>query len=200
LQAETPEGIEVGDESLETTLRIHTERTPNPDSVKWVVGQPILEGTRPLEFCPGTGPEESPLAARLVTIPGVRRVLLGEDQLTVSKSPEADWRALGQVVTQAIRDWAASDLPALGPAYEPPAGAPDDEVEARIRSILEKDVAPYVEQDGGEISLVGFRDGVVEVALRGACVGCPSSTVTLKLGVEARLREEIPEVQSVVAV
>jgi Fe-S cluster biogenesis protein NfuA len=185
---------------LEATLRIHTERTPNPDSVKWVVGRVILEGPRPLEFGPGTGSEESPLAARLVEISGVSRVLLGQDQLTVSKSPEADWRALGQTISQAIRDWAASGLPALGPAYEAPVRAPDDEVEARIREILESEVSPYVEQDGGEISLVSFRDGVVEVALRGACVGCPSSTVTLKLGVEARLREEIPEVDAVVAV
>ena len=185
---------------METALRIHTERTPNPDSVKWVVGQAILEDGQWLDFGPGTGPEVSPLAAGLLGIPGVTKVLLGTDIVTVSKASEAGWRELGQAVTEAIRDWVASGLPALGAAYEPPARRPDDAVEARIRTILETEVAPYVEQDGGEITLVGFRDGVVEVALRGACEGCPSSTITLKMGVEARLREEIPEVQSVVAV
>ena len=70
---------------------------------------------------------------------------------------------------------------------------------SRIREILQRDIAPYVAQDGGEISFAGFRDGVVEVYLKGACAGCPSSTVTLKMGIEARLKEEIPEVDSVVA-
>lgn len=183
----------------ETALRIHTERTPNPASVKWVVGTAILDDRRPASFGPGTGPEVSPLAARILEIDGVTSVLLGPDVITVSKAEEFSWRELGQTVTQAIREWAAAGEPALGPAHQRPAAAPDGEIEARIRAILEAEIAPYVEQDGGEISLVGFRDGVVEVALKGACVGCPSSTITLKMGVEARLREEIPEVHSVVA-
>ena len=70
---------------------------------------------------------------------------------------------------------------------------------ARIRTILERDVRPYVEQDGGEIRFAGYHDGIVEVVLQGACAGCPSSSVTLKLGIEARLKAEIPEVRSVVA-
>ncbi len=184
----------------ENALRIHTERTPNPASVKWVVGQTILEGGRPLSFEPGTSPEVSPLAAGILSVPGVTSVLLGVEVITVSKAQEVGWRELAQAVTQAIQAWASSGLPALGQAYAPPAAASDDAVEARIRTILEAEIAPYVERDGGEIDLVSFKDGVVEVALRGACVGCPSSTVTLKMGVEARLREEIPEVLSVIAV
>lgn len=187
-------------ETLETALRIHTERTPNPASVKWVVGQTVLEGGRPLNFEPGTPREVSPLAARILAVPGVTSVLLGFEVITVSKAEDVGWRELGQAVTRAIQDWAAAGEDALGAAYQAPPRAPDDAVEARIRAILESEIAPYVERDGGEIDLVGFRDGVVEVALRGACVGCPSSTVTLKMGVEARLREEIPEVVSVVAV
>ena len=184
---------------METTLRLHTERTPNPDSVKWVVGTPLLDDPRPLSFGAGTTSDVSPLAARILAIDGVTDVLLAPEVITVSKAEEISWRELGQTITQAIREWAAAGEPALGPAHQLPAPADDGEIEARIRAILEADIAPYVEQDGGEISLVGFRDGVVEVSLKGACVGCPSSTITLKMGVEARLREEIPEVHSVVA-
>ena len=184
---------------METPLRIHTERTPNPNSVKWVVARRILDGPRSVSFGAGTLPEVSPLAAPILAIPGVTTVLLSAEVITVSKAEDAAWRDLGQDVSQAIRAWAASEEPALGEAYRPPAAEPDDEVEARIRAILEAEIAPYVEQDGGEITLLGFSDGVVRVALRGACEGCPSSTVTLKMGVEARLREEIPEVESVIA-
>ena len=182
-------------------MQIHTERTPNPASVKWVVGQRLLEDGVRIGFLPGTEPDESPLAARILALTGVTEVLVGADAITVSKSGEVEgWRDLGRAVTQAIEDWGAAGEPVLGEAYRPPERAPDDAVEAKIRRILADEIAPYVEQDGGEISLVRFREGIVEVSLRGACVGCPSSTVTLKLGVEARLREEIPEVQTVIAV
>ena len=185
---------------LDNPLQIHTERTPNPASVKWVVGREVLAGGRTVSFESGTPAGVSPLAARILAVPGVTHVLLGAEVITVSKAEEAGWRELGQAVSQAIRDWAAANEPALGEAYEPPIERPDDEVEARIRAILEAEIVPYVQQDGGEIALVSFEKGVVRVALRGACVGCPSSAVTLKMGVESRLREEIPEVQSVVAV
>ena len=87
----------------------------------------------------------------------------------------------------------------LGPAWEPPDRGDEPEVVSRIRNILERDIQPYVAQDGGEIVFAGFRDGIVEVYLQGACSGCPSSTVTLKMGIEARLKDEIPEVEQVVA-
>ena len=100
---------------METALRIHTERTPNPASVKWVVGTTILDDPRPVSFGAGTAPEVSPLAARILAINGVTDVLLGPDVITVSKAEEFPWRDLGQTVTQAIREWAAAGEPALGP-------------------------------------------------------------------------------------
>lgn len=182
-------------------MQIHTERTPNPASVKWVLGRRLLEDGVRAGFLTGTPTDVSPLAARILAVPGVTEVLVGADAITVSKSAQVEgWRDLGQAVTQAIEAWGASGEPVLGEAYSPPVRASDNAVETKIRRILADEIAPYVEQDGGEISLVGFRDGIVEVSLRGACQGCPSSTVTLKLGVEARLREEIPEVQAVIAV
>lgn len=179
---------------------MHTERTPDPQSVKWVLGRALVVEGPGLAFDEPPGPDVSPLAARLMAIEGVARVLLGGDFLTVSKTPGAGWRELGQAVTAVLREWDASGEPVLGPGHAPLAARDDDEVTARIREILDEEIAPYVAQDGGEISLEGFEDGVVRVVLRGACASCPSSTITLKMGIEARLREAIPEVRSVMAV
>ncbi len=185
---------------MDSTLLVHTERTPNPASVRWVLNRPVLENPSRVGLERGTPAEVSPLAARLFSLSGVSGVLLGEESIVVNKADDADWREVGREVTQAIRDWVASGEPALGEAWVPPPEAAGDEVLARIRSVLEEEIAPFIESDGGEILLRGFRDGVVEVSLRGACEGCPSSGVTLRMGVEARLREEIPEVHSVVAI
>ena len=141
----------------------------------------------------------SPLASRLFEIEGVTSVFLGPDFVTVSKRPEGEWADLAPPIVAAIKAWARLGQPALGPDYRAPKVEDPGGVVSRIREILQHDIAPYVAQDGGEISFAGYRDGVVEVYLRGACAGCPSSIVTLKMGIEARLKEEIPEVESVVA-
>jgi Fe-S cluster biogenesis protein NfuA len=181
-------------------LRMHAERTPNPESVKWVLGRAIVPDGGCATFGPEVDAGISPLAAILLAVEGVERILLGSDFVTITKSSEVAWSELAGPVPAAIRAWAVSDEPALGPAWAPPEAIEDDAVVARIRRILDLEIAPYVAQDGGEIALEGFYDGVVRVRLRGACEGCPSSTITLKMGIEARLREEIPEVQSVEAV
>lgn len=183
-----------------SALRMHTERTPNPASVKWVVARDLIGEGAPVSFDADPGLEVSPLAARLLVLDGVEGVLIGSSFLTVSKSAESEWREVGQAVSEAIRAWDVAGEPVLGPAFTRPAAREDDEVVARIRQILDDEIAPYVAQDGGEISLVGFDAGEVRLVLRGACASCPSSSITLKMGVEARLREEVPEVLSVVAV
>lgn len=184
---------------MDLGFRMHAERTPNPNSIKWVLGQPVVEGVVSASFAAGTSPGVSPLAAPILTLDGVEGVFLGPSFVTVTKAEEAEWTELAAPIVAAIKAWAASGEPALGPDFEVPEAAEDDEVVGRIRTILERDVRPYVEQDGGEISFAGYRDGVVEVVLQGACAGCPSSSITLKMGIEARLKEEIPEIRSVVA-
>ncbi len=183
-----------------SALRIHTERTPNPTSVKWVLDRELIAEGGSVAFDARTAAEISPLAAPLLAIEGVDRILIGSDFVTVTKSLERGWREIGQEVDRAIRSWAESGAPVLGDRYETPTLRDDDEVVARIRRILDEEIAPFVKQDGGEITLAGFEAGVVQVVLRGACQSCPSSTITLKMGIEARLREEVPEVLSVVAV
>jgi Fe-S cluster biogenesis protein NfuA len=169
-----------------------------------VLDRELVDDGGAVAFDARTAVDVSPLASPLLAIEGVDRVLIGSDFVTVTKSAESGWREVGQEVDRAIRSWAESGEPVLGEGYASPEvrrdREPDDEIVARIRRILDEEIGPYVAQDGGEISLVGFEAGVVQVVLRGACQSCPSSTITLKMGIEARLREQIPEVLSVVAV
>lgn len=184
---------------------MHAERTPNPNSIKWVLGQRVVPedaGVSSASFDGAAGdvdPDVSPLAASILKVDGVVTVFLGPTFITVTKAEEAEWTDLAAPIVAEIKAWAASGAPSLGDAFEAPEVAPDDAIVGRIREILERDVRPYVESDGGEISFAGYHDGVVEVLLQGACAGCPSSSITLKMGIEARLKEEIPEVESVVA-
>jgi len=185
---------------IDLGFRMHAERTPNPNSVKWVVSRPVAEGVASVHFEEPPEAAVSPLAAAIFAVEGVSAVFLGPSFITVSKTDAAEWTELAPPIVAAIKEWAAGEAAALGPAFEPPAAGDDEEVVTRIREILERDIQPFVAQDGGQIDFVGFRDGVVEVMLQGACQGCPSSTITLKMGIESRLKQDIPEVVEVVAV
>lgn len=184
---------------MDLGFRMHAERTPNPNSIKWVLGQAVADGFGSASFRDSVPSDVSPLASAILALPEVEGVHLGPRFITVTKSEGAEWTELAAPIVAAIKAWVASGEAALGPAYEPPEREEDDAVAAKIRTILERDVRPYVEQDGGEIVFAGYHDGVVEVVLQGACAGCPSSAITLKMGIEARLKEEVPEVESVVA-
>jgi Fe-S cluster biogenesis protein NfuA len=185
---------------MDLGFRMHAERTPNPNSVKWVLSQPLAEGGEGAHFTEPVGESVSPLAARLFAVDGVEGVFVAGNFVTVTKGEERDWAELAQGVVDAIKAFVASDEPAFGPDWEPTSEQDDgDGVAARIRTILETEVRPAVAQDGGDIIFAGYRDGVVEVYLQGSCSGCPSSTFTLKMGIEERLRQEIPEIQEVVA-
>ena len=182
---------------------MHAERTPNPHSVKWVLGQEVVPaglGVTTTSFTEAPDASVSPLVSRLFEVEGVVSVLLGPDFVTVSKDAEKDWAELAPPIVAGIKAWAGASEPALGDAWQAPELADEDDVIATIRRVIEQDVQPYVAMDGGEIAFAGYRDGTVEVYLRGACAGCPSSTITLKMGIEARLKEEVPEVQAVVAI
>ncbi len=184
---------------MDLGFRMHAERTPNPNSIKWVLGQTVAGNVGSASFEGSVAGDVSPLAAAVLAVEGVEATYLGPTFITVTKSDEAEWTELAAPIVEAIKVWAASGEAALGAAFEQPESEESDEIAARIRVILDRDIRPYVEQDGGEISFAGYRDGVVEVVLQGACAGCPSSAITLKMGIETRLKDEIPEVKSVVA-
>ncbi len=184
---------------MDLGFRMHAERTPNPNSIKWVLGQTVADVVGSASFSEAVAAEISPLASSILDLEAVESVFLGPTFITVTKAENVEWTDLAAPIVAAIKAWAATGDSALGPAFEPPERLEDDAITRRIREILDRDIRPYVEQDGGEISFAGYHDGVVEVVLQGACAGCPSSSITLKMGIEARLKEEIPEVRSVVA-
>jgi Fe-S cluster biogenesis protein NfuA len=185
--------------TVDLGFRMHAERTPNPNSIKWVLGSTIVEPGTSAHFDSAPTSDVSPLAARLFALEGIEGVFIASNFITVTKRPELEWTEIAQPIVDAIKGCLADDGSALGPAYEVAERLDEDEVVGRIREILENEVRPAVAMDGGDIVFAGFRDGTVELYMQGSCSGCPSSTATLKMGIEARLREEIPEVREVVA-
>src|SRR5690606_27669678 len=183
---------------LEPSLR--AERTPNPHSVKWVFSRPLVDGMGSAHFEEPPGAEVSPLAARLFAIEGVRAVFLARDFVSVTKREDVAWPDLAQPLIDALEAFVADGEPALGPAWDARRARSTGAVEEQIQRILDEEIRPAVALDGGDVVFAGFRDGRVELYLQGACSGCPSSTATLKLGIESRLREAVPEVQEVVAI
>ena len=175
---------------------MHAERTPNPESVKWVLGRSVMEGGVTVHFDAPPGEDVSPLAERLFSVDGVTGVFLAANFVTVTKRADVTWTELAEPVAAAIREGARSPV---GPAFEPPAPEADEALAGRIRRVIDEEVRPAVARDGGDVTFLGFRDGVVEIAFRGACSGCPSSGATLEHGIEARIRERVPEVRGVVA-
>ena len=184
---------------MDLGFRMHAERTPNPNSIKWVLGRPVVEGSASAHFESAPSPEVSPLAARLFEVDGVTGAFLASNFVTVTKRPEVEWTDIAQSIVDAIKGCLADGGSALGPGFQEPTQTEQGEVVARIVRILEEEIRPAVAMDGGDIVFAGFRDGIVELYMHGSCSGCPSSTATLKHGIETRLREEIPEIQGVVA-
>jgi Fe-S cluster biogenesis protein NfuA len=178
---------------------IETEGTPNPATLKFLPGRDVA-GTATADFAAPVDAATSPLAARLFALDGVSRVFLGADFVTVTKTDDADWAQLRARVLGAIMDHALSGEPALSGAAAAIAEdcAPEDaEVVAQIKELLDTRVRPAVAGDGGDIVFRGFRDGVVSLHMQGSCSGCPSSTATLKHGIETMLRHYVPEVRKV---
>jgi len=180
-------------------FRLHAERTPNPNCIKWVVGQPLVRDHETAHFSERPSEEVSPLAARLFDIDGVVGVFFASNFATVTKREDIQWTDMAQPIVDAVKECVGSGGSALGPAFVASDASEEGEVVARIRQILDEEIRPVVAMDGGDIVFSGFRDGMVEVYMHGACSGCPGSTATLKHGIEARLREEIPEVEGVIA-
>jgi Fe-S cluster biogenesis protein NfuA len=177
---------------------IQTEPTPNPATLKFLPGRAVMErGTA--NFPEPGAAQRSPLAQRLFALPGVAGVFLGGDFITVSKAEDADWYQLKPTVLGAIMEHFTAGEPVILAESEADAAAADedDEVVQQIKELLETRVRPAVAQDGGDIIFHRFEDGVVYLHMQGSCSGCPSSTATLKAGIENMLRHYVPEVVEV---
>lgn len=181
---------------------IQTEPTPNPATLKFLPGRAVMEqGTA--NFPDAASAARSPLAQRLFTVPGVTGVFLGTDFVTVSKDDGSEWFELKPAVLGIIMEHFTAGQPVMLAGADEPAAAgveEDDEVVSQIKELLETRVRPAVAQDGGDIIFHDFADGIVYLHMQGSCSGCPSSTATLKAGIENMLRHYIPEVVEVRAV
>ena len=185
---------------MQPGFHMRAERTPNPNSIKWILGEPILALGQSAHFEQAVGAEISPLAARLFAVEGVTGVFLASNFVTVTKREDVEWTDVAQSLVDAIKASRESGEAVFGPRHAEAAAGPGDAVVERIRRILDEEIRPAVAMDGGDIVFAGFRDGIVELYLQGSCHGCPSSTLTLKMGIEQRLMEEIPEVKGVEAI
>lgn len=181
-------------------MLIETERTPNPATLKFLPGRPVLPGEG-ADFDSPEAAERSPLARALFSLGDVERVYFGADFVSVTKAPgSADWETLKPEVLGLVLDHFASGAPLIaGEAGEEETfDDPEDaDIVAQIRDLLDTRVRPAVANDGGDIVYRGFQKGVVYLHMRGSCAGCPSSTATLKGGIENLLRHYVPEVVEV---
>jgi Fe-S cluster biogenesis protein NfuA len=179
---------------------IQTEETPNPATLKFLPGRDVYPKGA-LEFKSSDEAEGAPLVQRLFTLQGVKSIFLGSDFVSVSKHEDTDWVMLKPMVLGALMEHLSMNLPIVNDVPDMQSGHSvnddDDEIVVQIKELLDTRVRPMVAIDGGDIVFDRFKDGVVFLHMRGACAGCPSSTATLKSGIENMLKHFVPEVQEV---
>ena len=180
---------------------IQTESTPNPATLKFLPGQAVL-GTGTADFPTSDTAGSSPLAERIFKVQGVTGVFFGADFVTVTKGDDIEWDHIKPAILGAIMEHFQSGQPVMAGEASAPSGhaehdGEDGEIVEQIKELLDTRVRPAVAQDGGDITFHGFDRGIVYLHMQGACAGCPSSTLTLKMGIENLLKHYIPEVVEV---
>lgn len=184
-------------------MEITAEVTPNPHTLKFNVNKPLLESGS-LNYTDREKAKESLLASKLFESDQILGVMIGTNFITVTKAPAAQWHNLVESVTATIKRLLSSaeqlfPQSATAEKSEGPVGT-DTEIERKIREVLDNEIRPAVAMDGGDILFHGYENGIVTLHLQGSCSSCPSSIMTLKMGVENRLKSLIPEVREVVQV
>ncbi|TCD16297.1 NifU family protein [Oricola cellulosilytica] len=187
---------------------IQTEATPNPATLKFLPGKVVMDAGTADFRDPEAASAQSPLAARLFAVDGVTGVFFGYDFVTITKDDETEWQHLKPAILAGIMEHFMSDAPVMASQGEEASAAAgeeffdaeDETIVATIKELLDTRVRPAVAQDGGDITFRGYREGTVFLHMKGACAGCPSSTATLKHGIQNLLRHFIPEVEGVEAV
>lgn len=190
---------------------IQTEPTPNPDTIKFLPGQEVVGTLGPFDFANADAARASLLARGLFQVDGVERVFLGSDFVSVSKDSAKDWKHIKPMVLAAIMDHYLAGLPVIEESLVSGNDAGDEsavytdaetEIVDEIKELIDTRVRPAVAQDGGDIIFHRFEPetGIVHLSMRGACAGCPSSSMTLKHGIENMLKAYVPEVTAVEAV
>ncbi len=184
---------------------IQTETTPNPATLKFLPGRDVMQSST-LDMRDIAGAQASPLAMRLFSIDGVTGVFYGADFIAVTKQSAMEWQHLKPAILGSIMEHFMSGAPLMSANHiaiedgNEFFDADDTETVDTIKDLLETRIRPAVANDGGDITFRGFRDGIVYLTMKGACAGCPSSTATLKNGIQNLLKHFLPEVESVEAV
>ncbi|SEL27843.1 NifU family protein [Parapedobacter koreensis] len=179
------------------TINVYTEYTPNPATMKFLVNKLLVNGS--LDFPDREKAQASPFARELFKFNFVNGVFFASNFVTITKSEDAEWEDIEAILKDFVKGAVESELKIQEIAKDEDVTFEGSETEIKIQQILHDYVRPAVEQDGGAINYRSFEEGTVFVELRGSCSGCPSSTITLKAGIEGLLKRMVPEVQEVVA-
>ena len=187
---------------MKKTIQISVQPTPNPHSMKFILNQNIAEENWETNNVAQAG--RSPLAQKILGFPWANRVFIGADFIAINKEDWVEWDTLTEPLSQMIKEHIESGQAVLHPAFAEDKKSEKEEEEdspvvQKIKQILEQDIQPAVAMDGGFIAFAGYENGTVFLKMQGACSGCPSSSVTLKQGIETHLKNKLPEVKEVTA-
>jgi Fe-S cluster biogenesis protein NfuA len=194
---------------MNVPVTVYAEMTPNPSTMKFVANKYLLISGDSVEFSSSADAKGySPMAEQLLQFPFVKNVFIAANFVTITKTDNVPWDFITMELREFVKDWIAEgkdvliQMPAPKPATEVSGEIKEyapSEYDDAIRGLLDEYVRPAVENDGGAIEFLGYNEGTVTVAMRGSCAGCPSSTATLKGGIENLLKSHLPEVKEVVA-
>lgn len=179
------------------TINVYTEQTPNPATMKFMVNKLLINGSE--DFATKESAEKSPFAKELYKFNFVNGVFFASNFVTITKTEDAEWSDIEAILKEFVKGAVEAELKIKDAAADEALNFEGSEIEIKIQQILHDYVRPAVEQDGGAITYKSFEEGVVTVELRGSCSGCPSSTITLKSGIQNLLQRMVPEVQEVVS-
>lgn len=177
------------------TQKVSFENTPNPATLKFYLGQVVTD--RSFECLTPEEAEISPLAAKIFGFPWTSSVFVGSDFITVTKQDWVDWAVLAQPLANLIQEHMNAQEPVVIETIESQESESDSQIVKEIKKALDREIRPVVALDGGDVVFNKYQDQILWVHMKGACAGCPSSTATLKEGIEVRLKELFPEIQEV---
>ena len=185
----------------QSAVYVSLEFTPNPNTLKYSVNRKLLEKGAANFTKKEEAARRSPLASKLLNVDGISGVMIGKDFVTITKTEDGDWDLVHKNASEMIeKHLTAGEVVLNENELEKLGNQNSSEVEKRIQKVLDDEIRPAVAMDGGDVSLDRFEDGTVYLHMQGSCAGCPSSAMTLKMGIETKLKEAVPEVMEVVAI
>ena len=185
----------------QSAVYVSLEFTPNPNTLKYSVNRKLLEKGASNFTKKEDAEKRSPLASKLLHVDGISGVMVGKDFITITKTDDGDWDHVHKSASDLIeKHLTAGEVVLIESEINALGNQNATEIEKKIQKFLDEEIRPAVAMDGGDIALDRFEEGTVYIHMQGSCAGCPSSTMTLKMGIEAKLKEAIPEVIEVVAV